>query len=137
LNVFLRRWEGLQSRLLELRLRLTREGDVARRWLDAMVRMQENIWLEGRIQEWREAYSQLHHSLPAKCRLLQAKFDALSNRALYSREPLQNFWTKTIEQLKGMNMWKIDPGKLAVNLIKDFFLTTSFVFSYRAGSRSE
>jgi len=137
LNVFLRRWEGLQSRLLELRLRLTREGDVARRWLDAMVRMQENIWLEGRIQEWREAYSQLHHSLPAKCRLLQAKFDALSNRALYSREPLQNFWTKTIEQSKGMNMWKIDPGKLAVNLIKDFFLTTSFVFSYRAGSRIE
>jgi hypothetical protein len=75
--------------------------------------------------------------LPAKCRLLHAKFDALSNRALYSREPLQNFWNNTIEQLKGMRIWKIDAGKLTTNLIKDFFLTTSFVFSYRAGSRAE
>ncbi len=102
-----------------------------------MVRIQSSIRLGSRIQEWQEAYSRLRHSLPAKCRLLHAKFDALSNRALYSREPLQNFWNNTIEQLKGMRIWKIDPGKLTTNLIKDFFLTTSFVFSYRAGSRAE
>lgn len=137
LNVFLRRWEGLQSRLLELRLHLTREGDVARRWLDAMVRMQENIRLGDRIQEWREAYSRLHHSLPAKSRLLHARFDTLSNRAFYSREPLQNFWQTTIEQSKHIKIWKINPRDLAVNLIKEFFLTISFVFSYRAGSRIE
>jgi hypothetical protein len=61
----------------------------------------------------------------------------LSNRALYSREPLQHFWNNTIEQLKGMRISQIDPGKLATNLIKDFFLTAYFAFTFRAGSRAE
>ena len=137
LNVFLRQWESLQSRLLKLRLHLTREGDVACGWLDEMVRMRRSIRLGSRIQEWQEAYSRLRHSLPAKCRLLHAKFDALSNRALYSREPIQHFWNNTVEHLKGMRIWKIDPGKLTTSLIKDFFLTMSFVFTYRAASRAE
>ena len=136
LNVFLRRWGGLPSRLHELRFHLNGEGDPAYRWLDEMARIQRSIRLGNRIQEWQEAYSHLRHSVPAKCRLLHAKFDAMSNRALYSREPLQNFWNNTLEQLKGMRIWKIDPGKLTINLIKDFFLTTSFVLTYRAGSRS-
>jgi radical SAM superfamily enzyme YgiQ (UPF0313 family) len=137
LNVFLRQWEGLPSRLQELRFHLNGEGEAAHRWLDEMACIQRSIRLGSRIQEWQEAYSRLRHSVPAKCRLLHAKFDAMSNRAFYSREPLQNFWNNTIEQLKGMRMWNIDPGKLTTNLIKDFFLTTSFVFTYRAGSRAE
>ena len=137
LNVFLRQWQGLQSRLLELRLHLTGEGDVAYRWLDEMVRMQRSIRLGSRIPEWQEAYSRLRQSLPAKWRLLHVKFDILSNRAVYSREPLQHFWNNTMEQLKSMSVWNIDPGKLTINLVKDIFLTTSFVFTYRAGSRIE
>jgi radical SAM superfamily enzyme YgiQ (UPF0313 family) len=137
LNVFLRQWESLQSRLLELRLHLSREGETYHGWLDEMFRLQKSIRLGGRIQEWQEAYSRLRRSLPAKCRLVYAKFDAMTNRAVYSREPLEWFWNDTVEHLKGMRIWKIDPGKLATNLIKDFFLTTSFVFSYRAGSRTE
>jgi hypothetical protein len=137
LNVFLRRWESLPSRLQELRFHLNGEGEAAHRWLDEMARIQRSIRLGSRIEEWQEAYTRLRHSVPAKCRLLHAKFDALSNRALYSREPLQNFWNNTIEQLKGMRMWNIDPGKLITNLIKDFLLTTSFVFTYRAGSRAD
>jgi hypothetical protein len=68
---------------------------------------------------------------------LNSKFDALSNRALYSREPLQRFWNNTVDQLKGMRLWNVDPGKLTTSLIKDLFLTTSFVFTFRAGSRAE
>ena len=136
LNVFLRQWEGLQSRLLELRVHLIR-ADVACGWLDEMVRMRRSIRLGSRIHEWQEAYSRLHHSLPAQSRFLQTKFDALSNQAIYSREPLQHFWVNTIEQLQGMRIWKVDPGKLTINLIKDFFLTTSFVLTYRAGSQIE
>jgi hypothetical protein len=64
-------------------------------------------------------------------------FDALSNRALYSREPLQRFWSSTVEQLRGMRIWNVDPGKLTTNLIKDCFLTTSFALTYRSGSRAE
>jgi radical SAM superfamily enzyme YgiQ (UPF0313 family) len=137
LNAFMRQWEGLQSRLHELRFHLNREGEAAHRWLDEMARIQRNIRLGSRIQEWQEAYSRLRHSLPSKYRLVHAKFDALTNRALYSRQPLERFWNNTMEHLTAMRLWKIDPGKLATSLLKDFFLTTSFVFTYRAGSRIE
>jgi hypothetical protein len=49
-----------------------------------------------------------------------ATTDALSNRALYSREPLQQFWDNTVEQSRGMRIWNIDFGKLTISLIKDF-----------------
>ena len=137
LDTFLRQWERLQSRLLEMRLYLSRDGEAARGWLDEMVRIQRSIRLGSRMQEWQEAYSRLRHRLPLKSRLLHAKFDALSNRALYSREPLQRFWNKTVDQLKGRRLWNIDPGKLTTSLIKDLFLTMSFVFTFRAGTRAK
>jgi hypothetical protein len=137
LDAFLRQWEGLQSRLQEMRLYLTRDGEAARAWLDEMVRIQKNIRFGNRMQEWQEAYSRLRHSLPSKYQLLHAKFDALNNRVLYSREPLQRFWNDAAKQLKGMRLWNIHPGKLTTSLIKDLFLTTSFVFTFRAGSRAE
>ena len=137
LNAFLRQWEGLQSRLQEVRLHLTQEGEAARAWVDEMVRIHRSIQLGSMIQEWQQAYSRLQQSLPSKLRLVYAKFDALSNRALYSREPLQRFWDDTVEQFRSMRIWNIDFRKLTTNLIKDFFLTTSFVASYRAGSRIE
>ena len=77
------------------------------------------------------------HSLPSKSQLVHARFDALSKRALYSREPLQNFCHNQIKQFKGMRIWKIDPGKLTSNLIKDLFLTTSFAITFCAASRAE
>ena len=43
----------------------------------------------------------------------------------------------TVGQRCVMRIWKIDPGKLTTNFIKDVFLTMSFVFTYRAGSRIE
>src|SRR3990167_1495734 len=137
LNAFLRQWGSLQSRLQELRLHLAREGEAARGWLDEMVRIHGSMPRGGRIQEWQEAYARLRHSLPSKYRLLHAKFDALSNRALYSREPLQRFWDNTLEQVKGMRIWNIDLGKLTASLIKDFFLTTYFAITYRSASRGE
>jgi radical SAM superfamily enzyme YgiQ (UPF0313 family) len=137
LNAFLRQWEGLPSRLQELRLHLAREGEAAREWLDEMVRIHRGIRLGNRMLGWQEAYSRLHHSLPSKYQLLHAKFDALSNRALYSREPLQRYWDNTREHLRAMRIWNIDLGKLTTNLIKDFFLTTSFAITYRAGTRAE
>jgi len=138
LNAFLRQWEGLQSRLQELRLHLTREGEAARVWLDEMVRIHGSMPRGGRIQEWQEAYARMRHSLPSKYQILHAKFDALSNRALYSREPLERFWTNTLERLKRMKIWDIDLGKLTTALIKDFYLTTSFALTYsRFSSRPE
>jgi radical SAM superfamily enzyme YgiQ (UPF0313 family) len=137
LNAFLRRWEALQSRLQETRLHLTRDGEAAREWLDEMLRIHRSIRLGSRMHEWQEAYSRLRQSLPSKCRLVDAKFDALNNRAFYSREPLQRYWNNTVEQLKSMRIWNIDPGKLTTALIKEFFLSVSFAFTFRSGSRAE
>jgi hypothetical protein len=136
LDAFLKQWQGLQSRLQEMRRHIS-HGEAACGWLDEMVRMQRSIRPAGRIRDWQEAYSTLRHSLPSQYQLLHAKFDALNNRALYSREPLQRFWHDTVEQLKGMRLWNIHLGKLTNSLIKDLFLTTSFVFTFRAGSRTE
>jgi hypothetical protein len=136
LDAFLRRWAGLQPRLQEMRLHLT-NGEAAHGWLDEMVRMQRSIRLGSSVQEWQEAYLRLRKCLPSQYSLVHARFDALSNRALYSREPLQRFWSNTVEQLKGMRLWNIHPGKLITTLIKDLWLTTSFVFTFRAGSRAE
>jgi radical SAM superfamily enzyme YgiQ (UPF0313 family) len=137
LNVFLHRWEGLQSKLQQAQRQLSRDGDAAREWIDEMLRIHRSIRLGSRIHEWQEAYSRLRQSLPSKYPLAYAKFDAMSNRALYSREPLQRFWNNTVEQLKGMRFWNIDPGKFTANLIKDFSLTASFALTFRAGSRAE
>ncbi|HXV83888.1 MAG TPA: hypothetical protein VEG60_28875, partial [Candidatus Binatia bacterium] len=137
LLAFLRQWQSLQSRLQEARLYLTREGETARGRLDEMVRMQRSIRPGNRIREWQAAYSRRRYRLPLKSRLLHPKFDALSNRALYSREPLQQFWNNTAVQMKDMRISNIDPGKLATSLIKDLLLTTAFVFTFRAGSRAE
>ena len=120
-----------------MRLHFIPDGEAARGWLDEMVRIQKNIRLGNRIQEWQEAYSRLRQGLPSKYSLVHAKFDALNNRALCSREPLQRFWNDTVEQLKGLRLWNIHPGKLTASLIKDLFLTTSFAFTFRAGSRAE
>ncbi len=137
LNKFLKQWESLQTRIQELRSHLTWEGEAGRRWLDEMYQMHKSVRLGSRIQEWQESYSRLRHSLPSKFRLLHAKFDALSNRALYSRQDHQRFWANTLEQLRRMRLWNINPGKLATTLVKDFFLTTSFAASFRAASRNE
>jgi hypothetical protein len=137
LRTFLRQWNGLHYRLQEVRLHLSREGESARSWLDEMLRIQRGIQLGTRMQEWRDAYKPLQHSLPLKYRLLHVKFDAFSNRAIYSREPLRRFWDNTVEQLRRMRIWNIDSEKLTTALIKDFLLTASFVFTFRAGSRAE
>jgi hypothetical protein len=85
LDAFLGQWETLQSRLQEMRRHLTRDGEAARGWLDEMVRIQRSIRPGNKIREWQKAYSRLRESLPSKYSLVHAKFDALSNRALYSR----------------------------------------------------
>ena len=137
LNTFLRQWEDLQARVQELRLHLIREGEAARRWLDEMQQIHKGVRLGDGIREWQEAYSHLRHSLPAKFQLLHVKFDALSNRAIYSRQDLQRFWASTLEHLRGMRLWNIRPWRLARAFVKDFFLTTSFAFTFRAYTRPE
>jgi hypothetical protein len=85
----------------------------------------------SRIREWQEAYSRLRRSLPPKFHLAHVKFDALSNRVVYSRQDLQRFWADTMRQLRGMRFWNIHPWKVTTAFIKDLSLTASFAITYK------
>jgi hypothetical protein len=89
----------------------------------------------SRIREWQEAYSCLRQSLPSKFHLSHVKFDALSNRVVYSRQDLQIFWANAVRQLRSMRFWNIHPWKVTTAFIKDLSLTTSFAFTFRASFR--
>jgi radical SAM superfamily enzyme YgiQ (UPF0313 family) len=137
LKVFLKQWERVQGRIQELRSQLTPDGEAARRWLDEMARIQMSVRLGEKIQDWQEAYARLRDNLPAQVHLLHAKFDALSNRAVYSRHELQRFWTETVEQFRALRWWQIRPLKLIANLARDFFLTTSFAVNFKSAKNAE
>ncbi|HEX9445675.1 MAG TPA: radical SAM protein [Candidatus Binatia bacterium] len=136
LNAFLRKWASLQKRLQKLRGRLP-EGEALRRLLDEMSHIHKSSWPANKIHEWQDAYARLKNVLPPRSRLPHLKFDAFSNRAVYSRLDRQRFWASTAGHLKGLRLWHIRPWKLAANLVKDFVLTTAFASSFRSSSRTD
>ncbi len=132
LDRFIKQWGILRERLQELRLR---EGEAARRGLDEMYAIHSSIRLGDRLHEWHDAYARLRASLPSKAKLRFAKFDAINNQVVYSRQELQRIWSHTLTKLRQMKPWQIQPWKLTTAVAKDFFLTTSFAFHYREFSK--
>jgi hypothetical protein len=134
LNRFLRQWDSLRDKMQELRLA---QGDAARGWLDEIQSIQANIRLGDRIQEWQDAYSRLRGYLPsqARLRLSLVKFDAINHRIFYSRQELQRVWSQTLDNLRQMRLWQIQPWKLTKAMFKDFSLTTSFAANFREFSK--
>jgi radical SAM superfamily enzyme YgiQ (UPF0313 family) len=134
LNLFLRQWDNLREKIQELRLR---EGETARRWLDQMHDVHASIRLGDRIHEWHEAYARLRQSLPSRVHLQLhlIKFDAINNRVVYSRQELQRVWAQTRDNLRSFRLWQIHPGKVTRALVNDFFLTTSFAFTFKEFSK--
>jgi radical SAM superfamily enzyme YgiQ (UPF0313 family) len=128
LKRFLRQWESLRQKIQELRLR---EGETARRWLDEMHNIQANIGLGDRINQWQQAYALLRRSLPSRSQLHLIKFDAINNRVIYSRQELQRIWSQTLANMRSFRLWQIHPGKVTLAFVKDFFLTTSFAFTFK------
>ena len=135
LNRFLKQWEGIQVKIQKLRHSLGVEGEAVQRWLDELSRLHESIKPGSRIREWQEHYSRLKRGFPSKLRLRQVSFDTLSNRAFYSRQEVQRFWGKTEQNLRNLKFWQIRPGSLFAALRKDFMLTMSFAFNFRAATR--
>jgi len=126
LDAFLNQWESLQTRLQDLYHRLASEEGPAKKWLDHLHGLYEDSWQGRKVQEWREAYAGFRESLPSRLHLLYVKFDAFTNRVVYSRDDLRRFWTKTREDLRGKRFWGIQPSRLAVTFCKEVYLTTAF-----------
>lgn len=126
LDVFLKKWGSLQSRIQGLYRHVAWEEGPAKRWLDHLHGLYKDAWQSLKVQEWQEVYADLRERLPSRFQLLYAKFDVLSNRVVYSRQDLQTFWTRMWEHLRGKRFWNIQPWSLAVAFFKELFLTASF-----------
>ena len=136
LDAFLKQWESLQTRLQELYRRLASEEGSAKKCLDHLRGLHENSWQGRKVQEWREAYAGFRESLPSRLHLLYVKYDALTNRVVYSRQDLKRFWTRTREDLRGRRFWGIQPSRLAVTFCKEVYLTTAFAGKVLSSYRS-
>jgi len=136
LDTFLQQWEGLQTRLQELYRRLASEEGPAKKWLDHLYGLHENSWQGRKVQEWREAYAGFRDSLPSRVHLLYVKYDALTNRVVYSRQDLKRFWARTREDLRGMRFSGIQPFRLALSVCKEVYLTTTFAAKVLSSYRS-
>ncbi len=126
LDAFLQKWEGLQGRLQELYQRVAREDGPAKRWLDHLARLHQETRQSLKVQDWRARYAEFRHQLPSKINLLYVKFDALSNRVVYSRQDLRACWARTREQLRGLRLWNLQPARLAATCFKELCLSTTF-----------
>ena len=126
LDAFLNKWGSLQSRMQEIYRRLAGDQGPTKRWLDHLAALQKEARQNPKVQEWREAYEGFRDRLPSKLQLLYVKFDALSNRVVYSRQDLRRVWSRTWEHVRGKQFWGIRPSHLAVACIKEVLLTTTF-----------
>lgn len=126
LDVFLKKWGSLPGRIQELYRRFAGGDGPAKRWLDQLAGLHTEAWQSLKVQEWQERYAGFRDRLPSKMQLLYVKFDALSNRVVYSRQDLRNCWTRTREQVRGMRFWNIRPLRLAGTCVKEVVLTTTF-----------
>jgi radical SAM superfamily enzyme YgiQ (UPF0313 family) len=126
LDTFLKQWEGLQTRLQELYHRLAREEGPAKKWLDRLHGLHADSWRGRKVQDWREAYNGFRERLPSQLHRFYVRFDALSNRVVYSRQHLGRFWKRTWDDIREKRFWGIRPSKMAVTFCKELVLTTAF-----------
>jgi radical SAM superfamily enzyme YgiQ (UPF0313 family) len=137
LNAFLKKWGTLEARVQELYQRFAWDDGPARKWLDHLYALHKDAWQSMKVQEWQAFYSGVRERLPSRLQFLYVRFDALSNRVVYSRQDLKEFWIRTREHLRGRRFWNIQPLKLAVNFFKELFLTTTFARRVISHSESE
>jgi len=132
LNRFLTQWEHLRQNIQELRLV---ESETARKWLDEIQQIQNNLRFSDRIHEWQDTYQHLRDSLPSKAQLSLIKYDAINDRVVYSRQELQRIWSESLSNLRQLKLWAIRPLRLGRAMTRDFFLTTSFANTFREFSK--
>jgi hypothetical protein len=96
----------------EVWLQTRKKSEREEKWLAELQRIQGGIWRALRIAESQRVYTNAKATLPGRARAVLDPFEELPSKMLLA-------------------------DRLTTSLIKDIFLTTSFVFSFRAGSREE
>lgn len=131
LRVFLTQWEHVQSRLQELGHSVTAEGESVQKSLLELSHVLKRGRPTGKIQAWYEAYDRLKHTTPTTHRFIPARFDALSNRVVYSRQELHQFWSATVQEIRSRRLWGIRPLRLLAAAYKDMRITVDFAAHFR------
>jgi len=126
LKRFLKQWADLHRRLQDVQSTVTREDSPARRWLDQLDILQDEVWQSLDIQRWQAVYAAFKRQLPSRVHLSHLKFDALTNRVVYSRQDLQALWARTREHLRRKRLWSLEPVRLATACIRELALTAAF-----------
>jgi hypothetical protein len=135
LNTFLKKWGDLHGRIQTLhRSWIWGEGP-AKRWFEHLYALHRDAWQSIKVHEWQEVYSGIQGRLPSRLDRLYARYDALGNRIVCSRQDLKTFWVTTRQHLSGMRFWHIRLSTLAITCFKELLLTTAFVRSLFASIR--
>jgi hypothetical protein len=126
LDRFLQRWGNLHTRTRALYRRVAGEQGSARRWLDALHRLALEVKDSPKVPEWRHAYARVRASLPSSLPRMSVGFDAANARVVYSRQHLRRVWSRTWEHLRIGQVWRIQPGRLAMAALQEVRLVNSF-----------
>ena len=127
----------------------TRKGRAKEQWIiDEIQKISSDVkdWRELRIQELHEAYmraalkvkelqehAHLKITVPSKLTLYLKKLNILSDKITYSRQHLDEFWSRTLEHLRRGRLHRINPLKIGVSFLRDVKLTTQFAVAMFGG----
>jgi hypothetical protein len=141
-------WVKLFLEMEELWLQ-TRKRSVKEQWvIDELQKIRSDVkeWRKLRVQELHEAYAraavrvkelhghaQIKITVPSNVALYFKKLNILSDKITYSRQHLNEFWYRTLQHLRTGRIYRINPLKFAVNLVRDVKLTTQFTVAMFGG----
>lgn len=131
LRLFMAQWERVQGRLQELCQSATPEGENAQKSLVELNRVLKTGRPTGKIQDWYRAYDRLKNTIPATLHFIPARFDALGNRVVYSRQELHQFWSATVREMRSLRLWGIRPLRLIAAAYQDLRITMDFAANFR------
>ncbi len=141
-------WVKLFLEMEELWLQTRKRGAKEQWVIDEIQRIRSDVkeWRELRIQELHEAYARaamkvqelqehahVKITVPSKVGLYFRKLNILSDKITYSRQHLNEFWYRTLENLRHGRLHRINPLKIVVNFVRDVKLTTQFAVAMFGG----
>ena len=123
--------ERVQGRLQDLCQSVTAEGEAVQKSLLDLRGILKTGRPTDKVQGWYEAYNRLKKTIPETLRFIPTKFDALTNRVVYSRQDLNQFWSATVQEIRSYRLWQIRPLRLIAAIYQDMRITVDFASNFR------
>lgn len=131
LRMFMAQWERVQGRLQDLCQSVTAEGEAVQKSLLELSRILKTGRPTDKVQGWYEAYNRLKKTIPETLHFIPTKFDALTNRVVYSRQDLNQFWSATVDAIRSHRLWQVRPLRLIAAAYQDLRITADFASHFK------